>query len=211
MRFNVFDRAVDVAVRVVAVAMFVGVAAVAAHAQAPTPAPTIQFGLEPGQIAVMEAGFDYAYFHANAPPGECGCFSLEGFGGGFAINGIHGISGVVDLATAKADSVNGTTQNIRIFNVLGGPRYSFRTRSRFTPYGQALFGASQEFSTLTFATNRNAFAVSGGVGVNRALGRYFGWKIVEASYVYSKLPNAVNDHQNDLRITTGIFLRMGPR
>jgi len=216
MRFNVFDRAVDVAVRVVAVAMYVGavlvgVATVAVHAQTPTPAPTIQFGLEPGQIAVMEAGFDYAYFHANAPPGECGCFSLEGFGGGFAINGIHGISGVVDLATAKADGVNGTTQNIRIFNILGGPRYSFRTRSRFTPYGQVLLGASEETSNLAFISVKNAFAVSGGVGVNRALGRYFGWKIVEASYIYSQLPNARNNDQNDFRITTGIFLRMGPR
>jgi outer membrane immunogenic protein len=211
MRFNLFDRAVDVAVRVVAVASFLILAAVVAHAQGPTPTPTIQFGLDPGQIAVMEVGFDYAYFHANAPPGECGCFSLEGFGGGFAINGVHGISAVVDLATAKASGVNETTQNIRIFNVLGGPRYSFRTKSRFTPYGQVLLGASDEFSSLAFATNRSSFAVSGGVGVNRAFGRYLGWKIVEASYLYSELPNAVNDHQSDLRITTGIFLRMGPR
>jgi len=211
MRFNVFDRAVDIAVRVVAVASLAVLAAVVAHAQAPTPAPTIQFGLDPGQIAVMELGFDYAYIHANAPPAECGCFSMEGFGGGFTINGEHGLSAVVDLATAKANNVNGTTQNIRIFNVLGGPRYSFRSRSKFTPYGQVLLGASEEFSTLAFATNRSAFAASGGIGVNRAFGRYFGWKIVEASYIYSQLPNARNNDQNDIRVTTGIFLRMGPR
>jgi hypothetical protein len=30
-------------------------------------------------------------------------------------------------------------------------------------------------------------------------------------YVYSRLPNAVNDHQNDLRVTTGLAFRFGPR
>ncbi len=181
MRFNVFDKAVDVAVRAVAVAVFVGIAAVAAGAQSPVPAPTVQFGLEPGQIAVMEVGFDYAYIHANAPPGKCGCFSMEGFGGGFAINGTHGFSMVLDMATAKADKVNGTTQDIRIFNIVGGPRFSWRTKSKWTPYGQVLLGGSEEFSTLAYATNRSALAVSGGAGVNRSFGRYFGWKIAEAS------------------------------
>lgn len=213
MRLNMFDRAIDSAVRVVAVAVFLWIAAVAAGAQTPgpTPTPTIQFGLDPGQIAVMEIGGDYAYFHANAPPGKCGCFALEGGGGGFAVNAIHGISLVVDMATAKADGVNGTSQNIRIFNFLGGPRYSLRTRSLFTPYAQALLGESEEISNLSFVSNRNAFAASGGVGVNRPLGRYFGWKIVEASYLYSRLPNGSNDHQSDFRLTTGFFLRLGPR
>jgi outer membrane immunogenic protein len=211
MRLNRFDRAVDVAVRMVAVAMFLLLAAVAVRAQTPTPTPTVQFGLDPGQTAVMELGVDYAYFHANAPPGKCGCFSLEGFGGGFAINGEHGLSGVLDMSTAKANGVNGTTQNIRIFNVLGGPRYSFRSKSKFTPYGQVLIGGSEEFSTIALATNQNAFAVSGGAGVNHALGKYLGWKIVEASYLYSRLANGSNDHQNDLRISTGLFLRIGQR
>jgi outer membrane immunogenic protein len=213
MRLNKVDRAIDatvgVAVRIILAGICMLISAVTLRAQ--TPAPTVQFGLDPGQIAVMELGVDYAYFHANAPPGKCGCFSLQGVGGGFAINGEHGFSAVVDLSTANANAINGTTQNIRIFNILGGPRYSFRSKSKFTPYGQVLVGASQEFSTDAFATNQNAFAVSGGAGVNHALGRYFGWKIVEASYLYSQLRNGSNDHQNDLRISTGIFLRMGPR
>jgi outer membrane immunogenic protein len=209
MRLNMFDRTVGVVVRIILAGICMVISAVVVRAQ--TPAATAPFGLDPGQIAVMEVGVDYAYFHANAPPGKCGCFSLEGLGGGFAINAEHGFSAVLDLSTANANGINGTTQNIRILNFLGGPRYSFRSRSKFTPYGQVLIGASQEFSTVAFATNQTAFAVSGGAGVNHALGRYFGWKIVEASYLYSQLPNGSNDHQNDLRISTGLFFRMGPR
>jgi hypothetical protein len=35
--------------------------------------------------------------------------------------------------------------------------------------------------------------------------------LAEVDYIYSRLPNAVNDHQNDLRVSTGIAFRFGPR
>jgi peptidoglycan-associated lipoprotein len=173
--------------------------------------PATQFGLDPGQIAAMEVGADYAYVHANAPPSQCGCFSMEGVGGGFAVNAPHGISLVADIVTAGAKNIDATTQNIRILNFLGGPRFSYRKHSRFTPYVQALFGRSLELSNETFVQNKTGFAVSGGGGVNRTLGKYIGWKIVEADYIYSQIPNALNNRQNDLRITTGIYFRFGPR
>ena len=173
--------------------------------------PTTQFGLDPGQVPAMEVGVDYAYLHANAPPAQCGCFSLQGVGGGFAINAVHGFSLVADIATANAKNVDGTPQNIRILNFLAGPRYSYRTHSRYTPYVQALFGRSLELSNYAIVQNKYGFALSGGGGVNRAFGRYVGWKIVEADYIHSQIYNGSNNRQNDLRLTTGIFFRLGPR
>jgi outer membrane immunogenic protein len=173
--------------------------------------PPTQFGLDPGQIPALELGVDYAYFHANVPAGQCGCFSLEGVGGDFAYNGPHGISAVVDIATANSSHVDGTQQNIRIVNFLGGPRFSYRTHSSFTPYVQALFGDSLELSNYTAVQDKSGFTVSGGGGVNRYFGRYFGWKIVEADWVHSQIYNGSNNRQNNLRLTTGIYLRLGPR
>jgi outer membrane immunogenic protein len=173
--------------------------------------PTTQFGLDPGQIAAMEIGVDYAYFHANAPPAQCGCFSLEGVGGGFAVNGTHGLSLVVDIATASATHIDGTPQSIRILNFLGGPRYSYRTHSRFTPYVQVLVGGSLELSNYAVVQNKAGFAVSGGGGVNRSLGKHIGWKIVEADYLHSQIYNGSNNRQNDLRVTSGVYFRLGPR
>jgi peptidoglycan-associated lipoprotein len=173
--------------------------------------PAGQFGLDAGQVPAMEVGVDYAYLHANAPPAQCGCFSLQGVGGSLAINAVHGISFVADIATADAKNVDGTPQNIRILNFLAGPRYSYRTHSRFTPYIEALLGRSLELSNYAIVQNQSGFAVSGGGGVNRTFGRYFGWKVVEADYIHSQIFNGHNNRQNDLRLTTGIFFRLGPR
>lgn len=173
--------------------------------------PATVFGLDSGQTSAMEVGFDYTYFHVNAPPMQCGCFSMNGGGGNLVINMPHGMSMVADLAAAHASKINGTTQNISIFNYLFGPRYSYRTASRYTPYAEVLIGGSEELSNYAYVQNRNAFAFSSGGGVSRALNQHLAWNIVKVDYVYSRLPNAVNDHQNDLRVSTGIAFRFGPR
>jgi hypothetical protein len=59
--------------------------------------------------------------------------------------------------------------------------------------------------------NGTALAVSGGGGVSRLLNRHLAWNLVEVDYVYFQLPKAVNDHQNNLRVTTGLTFRIGPR
>ncbi|MGD0646462.1 MAG: hypothetical protein ABR971_00620 [Acidobacteriaceae bacterium] len=173
--------------------------------------PTTVFGLDPGQTSAVDVGLDYAYVRANAPPAACGCFSMNGGGGNLVINMRHGVSAVADLQATHANNLNGTPQTITVFDYLFGPRYSYRTGSRFTPYAQVLLGGSDELSNYAFVRNTQAFAVSGGGGVSRLLSRHFAWNIVEVDYVYSRLPNAVNDHQNDLRVTTGLAFRFGPR
>jgi outer membrane immunogenic protein len=173
--------------------------------------PTTVFGLEPGQTSAVDVGLNYAYVRANAPPAACGCFSMNGGGGNLVINMSHGLSLVADLQATHVNNINGTPQTITVFDYLLGPRYSYRTGSRFTPYVQVLVGGSEELSNYAFVQGSQAFAVSGGGGVSRLLSRHFAWNIVEVDYVYSRLPNAVNDHQNDLRVTTGLAFRFGPR
>jgi outer membrane immunogenic protein len=173
--------------------------------------PATVFGLAPGQTSAIEFGFDYTYIHANAPPAQCGCFSMNGGGGNLLINMPHGMGVVADLQAAHASRINGTTQNISVFNYLFGPRYSFRSTSHFTPYGEVLIGGSEELSNYAFIQTKNALAVSVGGGVSRRLTRHLGWNVVELDYIYSRLPNAVNDHQNDLRVSAGITFRFGPR
>jgi outer membrane immunogenic protein len=173
--------------------------------------PTTVFGLGPGQTSAIDLEFHYAYFHANAPPAECGCFSMNGGGANLVINMPRGFSLVTDVTAAHASKIDGTEQNISILNFLGGLRYSYRSTKRFTPYAQVLLGGSEEFSNEAFIGDKTAFAVSGGGGISRVLNRHFSWTIVEADYAYSRLPNAKNDVQNDLRVSTGIVCRVGPR
>src|SRR5271170_1501974 len=93
-----------------------------------------------GDLSRLEFGANYNYFHANAPPGQCGCFSLNGGSGTVVYNITPKWAGVADLTIGHATNVNKTGQNITIFNYLFGPRYTRRTSSRFVPYGQVMLG-----------------------------------------------------------------------
>jgi hypothetical protein len=177
------------------------------HAQA------IPLGRGGDDIPRVEIGANYNYFHANAPPGQCGCFSLNGGSGTVAVNLTPLWSGVADVAVAFANNVNNTQQNITIVNYLFGPRYTRRTYRRFVPYGQILFGGAKENVNFQFAINRNSFALLGGGGVTTRLGRSrrFGLTVVQADYVYTRIPNAKNNTQNNIRISTGLTYQFGAR
>jgi outer membrane immunogenic protein len=170
------------------------------------------FGIEPGQTPRFETSAGYSFVHANAPPGQCGCFSANGGFGSVVVNLPHGLGIVADLNAVHAGSVSGTTQTITVFNYLFGPRYSFRSVSRrFVPYTQALGGGSQEFSSYTAVQNVKGAAFSVGGGVSTTLDRHFSWTIFEADWVHSYLPNAKNDLQNDLRVSSAVTFRFGAR
>lgn len=117
----------------------------------------------------LQIGANYNYFHANAPPGECGCFSFNGGSGTVVYNITPRWAGVADLMLGHANNVNNTGQNITIFNYLFGPRYTYRSKSRFVPYGQVMLGGAKEDVNIVFDINRNAFGVLAGGGVTTPL------------------------------------------
>jgi outer membrane immunogenic protein len=177
----------------------------ALHAQA------IPNGSAVDDIGKFELGLNYNYFHANAPPGQCGCFGLNGGSATFLYNLTPAWGAVADIALAHANNVDNTSQNITIFNYLFGPRYSVRTSSRFVPYGEVLFGGAKEDVNIQFAINRNAFGIAAGGGVTTRLKPRLGITIVQADWIYTRIPNAVNNRQNDVRISTGFTYSFGVR
>jgi outer membrane immunogenic protein len=176
-----------------------------------THAQTI-FGTASGEVPALETSLGYTFVHANAPPGQCGCFSANGGFGSAVVNMPRGVSIVADLNAVHASNIGGTTQSLTVFNYLFGPRYSLRKLSkRFTPYAQALGGRSEEFSSYTAVQGATGAAFSVGGGISTVLKPHLGWTIVEADWVQSRLPNAQNNLQNDLRVSTALTFRLGPR
>jgi outer membrane immunogenic protein len=186
-----------------AVALLILFAAVpfALHAQA---APT---GLDAGDVPRMEAGFNFNYLHANAPPGQCGCFSLLGGSASFTYNVTPVWAAVADLTVAHASQVNGTAQDITIINYLFGARYTKRNHTRWVPYGQVLFGGAKEDVNFQFDINSQSFGIMGGGGVTTRIRNHLGITIGEVDYVYTRIPNAKGNSQNNIRIATGILYR----
>jgi len=170
------------------------------------------FGIDPGETPVLETSAGYTFIHANAPPGQCGCVSANGGYGSAVISLPRGFAIVADLAAVHTNTVGATTQSITVFNYLFGPRYRFRpVLKRYIPYAQILGGGSQEYSSYAAVQNVRGAAFSVGGGVSTTINRHFGWTIVEADWVGSRLPNAQNNLQNDLRISSGFTFRLGPR
>ena len=168
------------------------------HAQA------ITMGGINDDIPRFVVGANYNYFHANAPPGQCGCFSLNGGSGTILMNVTPVWAAVADIAVAHANNVDNTSQNITIVNYLFGARYTRRNSSRFVPYGEVLFGGAKEDVNFQFTINRNSFGLAAGGGVSTRLKRRLGMTIAQFDYVYTQIPNAANDRQNNIRISTGV-------
>ena len=172
-------------------------------------AQAISMGGAREDMSRLEFGANFNYFHANAPPGQCGCFWMYGGSGAVVYNITPKWAGVADLMVGHATNVDNSMQNITIFNYLFGPRYTRRNSSRFTPYGQVLIGGAKEDVNFVFTINRNAFGFLGGGGVTMPVKRKFGLTLVEADWIYTRIPNAKNNRQNDLRIMTGIIYHFG--
>lgn len=152
----------------------------------------------------FEVGGNYMLFRANAPPGQCGCFFMNGGGGTFLMNITPAWSAVADVVYIKASNLNGSTQDLSVINYFFGPRYTYRNHTRWIPYAEILVGGSKADMNFRFDLNAQALGVQGGGGVRTMLKPRWGLTIAEVSYVHTSVPNATNNTQNNTRLATGI-------
>ncbi len=157
-------------------------------------------------------GGNYNYVHANAPPGGCGCFSLNGGNGWVSFGLTHHLAAIGDVAGQYASNINGSGINLTLISYVFGARYTFLSEGRIHPFGQALVGgahASASFSGTSTSGSSNSFAVIAGGGVDVDLTEHVGVRVIEADYYSTQFSNSTNDHQNNLRIAAGIYFRFG--
>jgi outer membrane immunogenic protein len=185
-----------------AVLAAVGLApALTAHAQSATAAG------HPAEFAV-----DYSYLHTNAPPGGCGCFSMNGFAvqGGFPVD--HRFSLVADFTVEGKSNVLGTGTSLTLGSFAGGGRYRF-SRGGWQPFGEVMAGGIQAtggYKRIGISPSGSATTTFVGVvggGLDRRLSSHFGLRLFEADYFASTFDNGSNNHQNNLRITAGVLFR----
>jgi len=177
----------------------------AAVAQQPNLAPSDvkpRFDLEIG----------YNYIHAEALPGGCNCFNLNGgfVSGGAYFNNWLGIAG--EITGQRAGGGHGLT----LMTFLGGPRISY-AKNRFASYAEVMFGgarASDSYfptnsgGSTTSATNW-AFSTGGGLDID--LTRRIGIRAIDMQYLRTNFPNGAGNMQGQFQIGTGIQFRFGNR
>jgi opacity protein-like surface antigen len=170
-----------------------------------------------------EVSFGYSYVRANAPPGECGCFNMNGVSGEFATGLGHGWSAVADLGVYRQHNIDGTGIPLWFGNYLFGPRLSYRHSPHWTPFAQFLVGGAHARSTMygmtisslggtyTGSGAANGFALSAGGGLDWNATPHVAVRVFQIEYLNTRLPNSVNDTQNNLRLTFGVVYRFGKK
>lgn len=165
----------------------------------------------------QEIAFDYNYIHTNAPPGGCGCFSMNGGGGSYAYHFGPQFALLADVEVAHASKVDSGGDDLTLTSYLFGPRFYYRRpHARFVPYGQALVGGVRGTGSLAAANSSGAnssvaFGSTLGGGLEYNLSPRFTLRLVEVGYFITTFDNLVNGRQNNLRVTVGLAYHFGKR
>lgn len=159
---------------------------------------------------------------AELPPGDCGCFWLQGAGVDAAFSLRNGIGLAAAFNTGRASNVTPGI-DIKKLQYVAGPRYTFTVhgktvepRARLQLFGQALFGGAHAYSgnypsPTGLNTEATSYAIEAGGGINLLLAKGFSVRLIEADYVRTALPNNASNTQNDAQIVAGITWRFGVR
>ncbi len=163
------------------------------------------------------AGFSFVRFYPDAGH-HTERFNWYGMDANIAGNLNRWFSLVADFAPYTVKRVPpGVKANSYLY--LFGPRFSHRGE-HWTFFAHALFGASRISSTVTPTPpptsvffnrtfNANAFATALGVGVDGNFNRYVGYRLFQAEYLYTAFNDVGENHQHNLRLSTGIVFHLG--
>ena len=162
----------------------------------------------------VEIALGYSYVHSNAPVAGCGCFNMNGGIGGFAASLGHGFSAVAEAGGYFQNNVDNSGRSLQVETLLFGPRYSSAHWKRWTPFAQALFGGALGSGTLygpnaTTSGSASGFALSAGGGLDFNVSQHMSVRIFQADYLMTRLPNFINNYQNNFRISAGVVFHIG--
>jgi len=126
------------------------------------------------------------------------------------------------LARTGANSSSTVNSDGTVFTYLAGPRLSFRSHERVTPFVQALFGGvhASEVSLTSGCTGtgctvlpvENKFAMTAGGGLDVRVHRHFALRLIQAEYLRTSFANYSTGEgasQNDMRLSSGVVFLFG--
>ncbi|MGB6383678.1 MAG: outer membrane beta-barrel protein [Terriglobales bacterium] len=166
------------------------------------------------QTSKFEAygGYYYVRFNVNANvPGIAPSATYNGNGGGGQLeyNAKNWLGVVGDLGGYGATSTANGALVGGVFTYLLGPRVNFR-HGKFTPFVQALFGGVRTTDGIAQSTgSENNFAMTAGGGIDFKVSRHVSVRPIQAEYFMTKIPDGLNNRQDNLRVGAGVVFRLG--
>ena len=145
--------------------------------------------------------------------GNSNHFNMTGIGGNVYFNVFHGLGPVVDVSFMRAPNI-APGIDLAEYTYLGGLRYTTGTGSesraprRLQIFVEGLGGRAQAFNSLFpspsgLTKNADSLALQGGAGIDWRVGRKIGFRVVQADFVQTYLPNGQLNLQRDVRVASG--------
>jgi opacity protein-like surface antigen len=149
----------------------------------------------------------YSYIRTSPSTSSYDSFHLNGGSANVAYNFNGWLSGVADFGGYANGNIGRFATSSTLSTYLFGPRISYHHWSRFTPFGQVLFGAARTNATaFDTAGSQNAFAMTVGGGLDYRFTEH--WKIrpAQVEYLLTRFQEGTsgNQTQNNLRVSAGV-------
>jgi hypothetical protein len=169
-------------------------------------APTL-WAQEPSKLELY-GSYSYIRFNVNAkvngqPPFQT--FNANGGSGELTYN-LNNWLGV--LGDAGGYWATSATKQGAAFPYLFGPRVSVR-RGKVMPFAQVLLGGVLTSSGIEQTGWQSHFAMTAGGGIDVKLSKHFSIRPLQADYFLTKIPDGLNNRQNNFRFGAGIVFRFG--
>lgn len=175
-------------------------------------APSILTAQE-GDKLKSEVAIGYSYLHTNAPPGGCGCFSMNGADAQFGYAFTPHWTGLADFGWVYNGKVDAYGSDLLLEHYLAGVRYRVKLKSRIRPFAELEAGNTNAYGSASPGSlgigHNNVFSIATGGGLDWPLSKHLAWRVVDADYLLTLFHNSKNDLQNNMRVTTGIVFKFG--
>jgi hypothetical protein len=162
----------------------------------------------------ITVGLNYTYVRTNLTP-DCNCFGLNGGGAEVQFGLSRRVALLGDVTATHSGGITINHYDLTQVTYAGGLRYFLPSTRRLHPFGDVLFGGAHSSGSLspdlTGHGRANAFSFETGGGLGISLGRRWTLVPVRASYLLTTFTNGRDDHQNDLRLSAGVRVRLGGR
>ena len=187
-------------------------------------------------VPKMETFLGYNYVRFNPNSDVFPSFNANGGGGQFVYNFNKWIGAAVDLGAVTRGSFDNFNVDATVINFVAGPRITYHNHSRFTPFGQVLFGgaystASAEVTLLGGAVippgtilpspvtarvnaSNTGFAMMAGGGLDIRVSKHIALRPIGADYYLTRIPSLLTgdtSNRNNFRYSAGINFLIGAR
>jgi hypothetical protein len=125
-----------------------------------------------------------------------------------------GLGIVADISRLTKRDINSSGVDMNLMTETFGPRYTFSPshQKKYEIYGQALVGNTNGFGGVFphvhgYTASAQSIAVLAGGGMNIRQSPRLSWRLFEADWLRTQLPNAGANSQNDFRLGFGLVYR----